>query len=76
MLFRLLAHKERRNRMALEPGQLRDGAGQRDRAHFQPADIIKAVVLEGLKGQLGQQCRAFRIQHGRFEVEVEIALAP
>src|SRR5262245_42270534 len=34
VLLRLLAHEERCNRMALDPGELGDGAGQWDRAHL------------------------------------------
>ena len=41
--------------MTLEPGELGDRAGKRDRAHLQPADIVEAVVLERLIGQFGQQ---------------------
>ena len=61
--------------MALEPGQLRDRAGQRHRAHLQAADVIEAVVLQRVKGQLREQRGAFGIEHGGLEVEVEIALA-
>jgi hypothetical protein len=39
------------------------------------ADIVEAVVLQRLIGQFRQQRRAFGIEHGRLEVEVEIALA-
>ena len=48
VLLRLLAHEERRDRMALDPGQLRDRAGERHRAHLEPADIIEPVVLQRL----------------------------
>ena len=61
--------------MALEPGQLRDGAGQRHRAHLQATDVIQLVVLQRLIGQFRQQCRALGVEHGRLEVEVEVALA-
>ena len=75
VLLWLLAHEERRDRVALDPGELRDRAGQRHRAHFQPADEVEIVVLQRLIGQFGQQRRAFGIEHGRLEVEIEIALA-
>jgi len=75
MLLRFLANEERRDRMALDPGELRDRTGQRHRAHFQAPDIIEAIVLQRLVGQLGEQRGAFGIQHGRLEIEVEIALA-
>src|SRR5271169_572366 len=44
VLLRLLAHEKRRDRMALDPGELRDCAGKRHRAHLEPADVIEAVV--------------------------------
>ena len=75
VLLGFLADEKGRDRVALDPGQLRDRARQRDRAHFQPADEIEVVVLQRLIGQLRQQRRAFGIEHGRLEVEVEIALA-
>ena len=68
-------HEERRDRMTLEPGQLRDRAGQRHRAHFQSADVIELVVLQRLIGQFRQQCRTLGVEHGRLEVEIEVALA-
>ena len=76
MLLRLLAHEERRDRMALDPGELRDRAGQRHRAHFQPTDEVETIFLQCLVGQFGQQRRAFGIEHGRLEIEIEVALAP
>ena len=75
MLLRLLADEERRDRMALDPGELRDRAGERHRAHFQSADIIEVVVLQRIEGQFRQQRRAFGVEHGRLEIEIEIALA-
>jgi len=41
--------------MALDPGQLRDRAGERHRAHFQSADIIEVVVFQGLERQFRKQ---------------------
>src|SRR3954454_21381640 len=41
VLLRLLAHEERRDRMPLDPGKLRNRTRQRDSAHFQPADEIE-----------------------------------
>jgi hypothetical protein len=76
VLLRLLAHEEGRDRMALDPGQLRDRAGQRHRAHLEAADIIEIVVFQRLESQLREQCCALGIQHGRLEIEVKIALAP
>src|SRR5262249_30134522 len=75
VLLRLLAHEEGRDRMALDPGELRDGAGEWDCAHLQAADEIEIVVLQRLIGQLGEQGRTFGVEHGRLEVEIEIALA-
>ncbi len=50
-------------------------AGERHRAHLEAADKIEIVVLQRLTGELGEQRVAFRVEHGRLEVEVEIALA-
>ena len=75
MLLRLLAHEDRRDRLSLDEAQLRDRARDRHRAHFKAADIIDVVVGKRIESQLGEQRRAFRIEHGRLEIEIEVALA-
>src|ERR1700757_1396972 len=75
VLLRLLAHEEGRDRMPLEPGELRNRTGQRNRAHFQATDIVELIVPQRLIGDLGEQGGAFGVEHGRLEVEIEIALA-
>jgi len=50
-------------------------ARQRHCAHFQPADEIEVVVLQRFIGEFGQQRGTFGVEHGRLEVEVEVALA-
>src|SRR3569623_1641820 len=74
--FRILADEESGDRLALLPRELGDGAGKRYRAHLKPADVIDVLALEGIERQFRQKCSAFRIEHGRLEGEVEIALAP
>ena len=55
--------------------ELRDRTGERHRAHFESADIIDALALKRIECQLREQRRALGIEHGRLQVEVEIALA-
>src|SRR5439155_4541974 len=73
--LRPLAHEEGRDRVSLDPGYLRDRAGERDRPHFQPADEIELVVPQRLIGEFGEQRSALGVEHGRLKVEIEIALA-
>src|SRR5207253_7082250 len=75
MLLRLLAHEEGRDRMTLDPGELRDRTRQRNGPHLKPSDEVELVVLQRIVGQLGEQRRALGVEHGRLEIEIEIALA-
>ena len=61
--------------MVLQPRQLRDRTSQRHGAHFQPADIVDPVTGERVERQFCEQRRALGVEHGRLEVEVEIAFA-
>src|SRR5690242_16262486 len=76
MLLWLLADKESGDRVALDPRELRNRACKRHRAHFQSADIIKPVILQSFVGQLRKQRGSLGIEHGRLEIEIEVALAP
>src|SRR5258707_19999 len=62
-------------RMTLHPGERREGAGERHRDHLRSADEIEFVVLQRLIGQFGKQRRPLGVEHGRLQVEIEIALA-
>ncbi len=75
MLLRLLAHEEGRDGIALQPGQLRDCARDRNGAHLQSADVVDVVILQRIERQLREQRRTFGIEHRRLEVEIEVALA-
>ena len=52
-----------------------DRARQRHRAHLESADIVEGVILQRLEGQFREQRSAFGIEHGRLEIEIEVALA-
>src|SRR6202521_3874412 len=79
MLLRLLAHEEGGQRLAALRAQRRQRAGERHRAHLEPADHVDAPhpwLLQRLEQEGRGQQRPLGVEHGGLEVEVEVALAP
>jgi hypothetical protein len=68
-----LAHEKARDRPRRGSAQHRHRGDDRDGAELKPADVIDRQILDPVEHQLRKQARAFRIEHRRLEIEVELA---
>ena len=70
MVLWLLAHKERRDRLAVGLADSGDRSGDRDRAHLQATDEVGVEVTNGIQNECCNKMGALRIQHRWLHIEV------
>src|SRR4030095_4279538 len=75
MVLRLLAHEDRTERATARVPRDRDRGRDRHRAHLKPTDEVDLLAGKRIHDQLADAGRARRVQCGRAQIEIEVALA-